>query len=246
MTAFSELFEEARRLQRIAGTPWNEVGEEDKAWYREHPMLESTNHLVSDVLDPVVEWMEMWPDERRELTEKIHQAVLTVINSMYGTDDRHAFAALKAARKVTYDEPIPWHLDRRPKKDAPLHILTVTALDADNQHCAAPVVEYALEHPDCLAYETQAFDVNEDGHTFEANVYSSSSHECGVGLMIQDAGFLDAIGVTTWGPGLTHVTEHLAPGRYGVEVWTQHHPSTPNGPEEWDSGVYVTRMEDES
>lgn len=118
------------------------------------------------------------------------------------------------------------------------HILTVV-------HREDGTVEYSLEHPGCRVYDTHAYDPDEDGHTHEASVYASTSVECGVGLMIQDAGFLDAIGVTSWGPGLNHVTEHLAPGKYELEVWTRHYPSTPNGPEEWDSGMYVEPIKEE-
>lgn len=120
--------------------------------------------------------------------------------------------------------------------DGQAHLLTVTH---DSE-----VVEYQLEHlPTCKAFDTRAYLLAEDGHTVEAHAYGSSSYECALGLQIDDGGFLDVIGVTSWGPGLKHVTEHLKDGQYEVEAWVRHYPSTPNGPEEWDAGVYVTKVD---
>lgn len=95
-------------------------------------------------------------------------------------------------------------------------------------------VEYDLKHPGCVGYTTHNFEIaSGDDHT-----WMSRSFDCGVANMIDDGGFLSAIGVEGWRDGATTI-EHLAPGDYVVEYWSRRYPSTPNGPEEWDTGLYV-------
>lgn len=76
----------------------------------------------------------------------------------------------------------------------------------------------------------------------EAEAYEHSRYACAVGEEIHNSGFLDALGVTSWGRGLKHVTEHLEPGVYEVTYWYQRHPAGPWGSEEWDAGLNVERV----
>lgn len=123
-----------------------------------------------------------------------------------------------------------------PSIQTPVHTLKVT-LNGDD-------VEYSIKHPGCEAYDTQAWIIDQDGHDYEAMAYESKSFECAIGWEIQNVGFLDMLGVTSWGPELVHVTEHLEPGLYTLTPWSVTYPSTPNGPEEYDAGVTVERIED--
>lgn len=82
--------------------------------------------------------------------------------------------------------------------------------------------EYEIEHhPDC-PMETYWIDPEGEG---------IKSHSCVLGQIVHDAGLdpLDNAPDDSWA--------NLPPGRYVVEAWTQHYPSTPYHGEEWDAGL---------
>lgn len=68
-------------------------------------------------------------EEERARCEKIWDTARDVINAVYGTDDRHAFMALKIARHVVYGEPVPWDLARRADPAAGARYVQLTYSD---------------------------------------------------------------------------------------------------------------------
>jgi hypothetical protein len=58
-------------------------------------------------------------------------------------------------------------------------------------------------------------------------------HNCLIGWLVREAGLELLHGA------LEDSWRSLSVGRYEIEGWTAHYPSTPNGPEEWDAGIYL-------
>jgi hypothetical protein len=45
------------------------------------------------------------------LRDRIHEAATTALNSVYGTDDRHAYIGWRIAINVVNGTPLPWNYD---------------------------------------------------------------------------------------------------------------------------------------
>ena len=91
-------------------------------------------------------------------------------------------------------------------------------------------LEWEIEHsPDC-PYEIVTYPP-EQSLTGKTEV--DKHYTCAVGFEVDMAGVDSLEFVTGTGDGW----KELEPGRYEIRFWSQHSPSTPLGPEEWDGGL---------
>lgn len=103
-----------------------------------------------------------------------------------------------------------------PDHDLP-HRLVVGEVDADTGHR-----EWEVEHDDC-PYSVDTGDP-------QVFAYRSRWWRCTVGEMVADGDYVF---------GGHEAIDQLMPGSYEIVPWFSYQPSTPNGPEEWDSGIDI-------
>lgn len=86
------------RYVSCAGCSWTHdiAGTSDsRSWIRAH-----AEHLAEEMATALSD----------PLISRIHQAAEAAINSVYGTDDRHAYMGLRIAQRAVDGTPLPWKL----------------------------------------------------------------------------------------------------------------------------------------
>lgn len=110
------------------------------------------------------------------------------------------------------------------------HVLVVTASDESED-----ILDYDIEHPTTCPRVTEPMCQWVDGELVEDWSHTFERYDCHVEYE------LEAIGIDELRDQITGSISGYPPeGRYEFEAWSCHYPSTPMGPEEWDSGLRLT------